>query len=83
MIEAEDRDKLLTYLIENDIEAKIHYPIPIHLQEAAKSLGYKKGDLPVCEAQSQSIITLPVHQHLTDDQISYVIDHVKRFYKTK
>ena len=83
MIEAEDRDKLLTYLIENDIEAKIHYPIPIHLQEAAKSLGYKKGDFPVCEAQSKSIITLPVHQHLPDDQISYVIDSVRKFYKTK
>jgi dTDP-3-amino-2,3,6-trideoxy-4-keto-D-glucose/dTDP-3-amino-3,4,6-trideoxy-alpha-D-glucose/dTDP-2,6-dideoxy-D-kanosamine transaminase len=83
MIEAEDRDKLLTYLIENDIEAKIHYPIPIHLQKAAQHFGYKEGDFPVCEAQSRSILTLPVHQHLPDDQISYVIDHVRKFYKTK
>ena len=83
MFQTKDRDRLLAYLIENGIEAKIHYPIPIHLQRAARCFGYKEGDFPVCEAQSKSILTLPVHQHLTDDQVSYVVDHVKKFYKTK
>lgn len=81
MFRAKDRDRLLNYLIENGIEAKIHYPIPIHLQNAAKHLGYKEKDFPVCEAQCKSIITLPVHQHLTDDQIYYVIETIKKFYK--
>lgn len=80
VIQARERDKLYKYLGENNIEAKIHYPIPIHLQKASRHLGYKEGDFPVCEAQAKSIITLPVHQHLTDEEIDYVIDNIKRFY---
>ena len=80
MFQVKKRNSLLDYLIEHGIEAKIHYPIPLHLQKAAVSSGYKKGDFPVCEAQCKSIITLPVHQHLTDNQISYVIENIKKFY---
>lgn len=80
---AQDRDKLLDYLIKNGIEAKVHYPIPLHLQNAAKNLGYKKGDFPVCESQCKSIITLPVHQHLKDEEILYVIEKIKEFYLGK
>ncbi len=82
MVQARDRDRLLASLIDNGVEAKIHYPIPLHLQKAARHLGYKEGDFPVCERQARSIITLPVHQHLTDDQISYVIDTIRTFYRT-
>jgi len=74
------RDQLLSYLNKNHIDAKVHYPIPLHLQKAAKNLGYKKGDFPVTEAQCKSIITLPVHQHLSREQIDYVIRKVKEFY---
>jgi len=81
VILAKQRNKLGAYLAEKGIEAKVHYPIPIHLQQASKYLGYKEGDFPVCEAQAKSIITLPVHQHLTDDEITYVIDNIRRFYK--
>jgi len=81
VIQAKRRDELLRYLAEQGIEAKIHYPIPIHLQKACGYLGYKAGDFPVCEAQSQSIISLPVHQHLKQDQIAYVIDTIRKFYK--
>jgi len=81
VIQAKKRDKLLAYLVHNGIEAKVHYPIPIHLQQASRYLGYKEGDFPACEAQTKSIITLPVHQHLTDDELTYVIDNIRRFYK--
>jgi aminotransferase EvaB len=81
MFYAKKRAQLLAYLLKNGIEAKIHYPIPLHLQKASRYLGYKKGDFSVCEAQCKSIITLPVHQHLTDSQISYMIDKIKDFYK--
>ncbi len=81
MIMVKDRDKLFSHLIENGIEAKIHYPIPLHMQPAASNLGYKKGTFPVTEFQCNSIITLPVHQHLTEDQIDYVIEKIKEFYK--
>lgn len=80
MVIAKDRDKLLSYLINNGIEAKIHYPIPLHLQPAAASFGYKEGDFPVTESQCKSIITLPVHQHLTEEQIDYIIKKMKGFY---
>ena len=81
VIRAKDRDKLYRYLLENGIEAKVHYPVPLHLQQASEYLGYKEGDFPVCEAQARSIITLPVHQHLIKDQLSYVIDTIRKFYK--
>lgn len=74
------RDQLLAYLNNNHIEAKVHYPIPLHLQQAAKKLGYKKGDFPVTEAQCKSIITLPVHQHLSSEQTDYVTRKIKEFY---
>lgn len=80
MIMVKNRAKLLSYLTENGIEAKIHYPIPLHLQRAAANLGYKKGDFPVTEFQCNSILSLPVHQHLTEDQTDYVIEKIKDFY---
>lgn len=80
MIMVKNRDKLLSYLIENGIEAKVHYPIPLHLQPASARLGYKEGDFPVTESQCKSIITLPVHQHLTEEQTDYIIEKIKEFY---
>jgi dTDP-4-amino-4,6-dideoxygalactose transaminase len=80
MIQAENRDNLLKFLEENNISAKIHYPIPIHLQKGAEYLGYKKGSLPETEKQSQTIISLPVHQDLTKEEIFRVIELIKKFY---
>ncbi len=81
VIHAKRRDALLKYLMGKGISAKIHYPIPVHLQKASRYLGYKKGDFPVCEEHCRTIITLPVHQHLTQAQVDYVIDCVYKFYK--
>jgi dTDP-4-amino-4,6-dideoxygalactose transaminase len=80
MFQARNRDALLASLHARGVEAKIHYPIPLHLQKAAKPLGYKEGDFPVTERQAKAIITLPVHQHLTDDQIDYMVDTIRKFY---
>lgn len=80
IVRAEKRDALLKYLIERGVEAKVHYPIPVHLQKAAKYLGYKKGDFPVCEKDCGQIITLPVHSYLTQEEIDYAIDCVRSFY---
>jgi len=77
VIQASDRDGLLGYLEEQGVEAKVHYPIPLHLQEAAKPLGYKEGDFPVCEKHCRTIITLPVHQYLSSDQLDYTIGHIR------
>ena len=81
ILRVKKRDELLAYLNQNGVEAKVHYPIPVHLQKAAAALGYKKGDFPVCEEDCKNIITLPAHQHLTTDEIDYAIDQVRQFYK--
>ncbi len=83
IIRTKHRDELLAYLNAKGVEAKIHYPIPVHLQKAAAHLGYKAGDFPVCEADSRSIITLPVHQHLTQEEIEYTIEQIRAFYLKK
>jgi len=80
VLRVKDRDKLLAYLLDKGVRAKVHYPIPVHLQKAAQYLGYKEGDFPVCEKDTRSIITLPVHQHLTEEEKTYVIDCIRDFY---
>ncbi|MDP8236383.1 MAG: DegT/DnrJ/EryC1/StrS family aminotransferase, partial [Candidatus Erginobacter occultus] len=52
VIEVENRDELIAFLAEKGVETKIHYPIPIHLMEAAGKYGYQRGDFPVAEAQA-------------------------------
>jgi aminotransferase EvaB len=80
IVRAQKRDELLTYLQHNGVEAKVHYPIPVHLQKASAHLGYKKGDFPVAEKDAQVMITLPAHQHLRADEIDYMIEMVRSFY---
>lgn len=82
IVRAKGRDELLAYLNKNGIEAKVHYPIPVHLQKAARYLGYKEDDFPVSEEHARTAITLPAHQHLTDDEINYVVEQVKHFYQS-
>lgn len=74
------RNELLAYLNDQGVEAKVHYPIPMHLQPAAAYLGYKVGDFPVCESDCESIITLPAHQHLTQGELDYTVEAIRRFY---
>lgn len=80
MRQVERRDELHEHLLSKGISAKVHYPIPLHLQEGLRHLGYKKGDFPVAERQAERIITLPVDQHLSDAQIETVIGAVRDFY---
>jgi dTDP-4-amino-4,6-dideoxygalactose transaminase len=78
VIQIDHRDAVRDYLTAKGVETAIHYPVPIHLQPAAKSLGYKKGDFPVTENQASTILTLPVNQFLEDDDIVYVCDCVNQ-----
>lgn len=80
VVRAERRDALLQALTADGVEAKVHYPIPLHLQPAAKDLGYRTGDFPVAEAQAADIITLPCNQYLKDDEIDYMVACVRAFY---
>ena len=79
VIMTKKRDALRDFLMKQNIETAIHYPIPIHLQPASKYLKYKKGDFPIAEKQSNQILTLPIHQFLTKKQILYVCDMINKF----
>ena len=78
---ARERDALFTYLLEQGIEAKIHYPIPLPLQRGLAHLGYKRGDFPEAERQSASLITIPVDQHLTTEERTYIVETIRAFYE--
>ena len=77
---AEDRDALLEHCIEHGIEAKVHYPVPIYRQPALKHLEYRKGDFPVADSHTDKIITFPCDQHLSPEQLDYVVEVVSDFY---
>lgn len=83
VIQCDHRNELQKYLSEKGIDSKIHYPIPIHLQKCAEGLGYKKGDLPRTEQQAERILSLPVHQYLSDDQVDLVIESIRDFFVSR
>jgi dTDP-4-amino-4,6-dideoxygalactose transaminase len=82
VIQVERRDDLKAFLAGNGIETAVHYPVPLHLQPAAKELGYVKGDMPETESQAARILTLPVNQFLSEDDIHLVANSVNRFFAT-
>ncbi len=77
------RDALRAFLTERGIGTQIHYPVPIHMQEAAQFLGYRKGDLPVTEKVAGEVLSLPMYAELTDAQIDRVAASVTEFMRTK
>ncbi len=77
-VEAKQRDALVEFLNKRDIEARVHYPIP--LQGALDLAGHTREDFPKAYDQSDRIITLPVHEHLNHDQQDFVVDSIKEFF---
>jgi dTDP-4-amino-4,6-dideoxygalactose transaminase len=73
------RDELQTHLNEAGIGTGIHYPIPVHLQRAYDSMGWKRGDFPVTEQASEQILSLPMFGGLRADQQQRVADMVAEF----
>ena len=79
MVRHQNRDALQDYLQHVGIDTKVNYPIPIHLQDAAKELGYKKGDFPVAERLAETILSLPIYGEIPSEHVDYVIKHVREF----
>ncbi len=79
VIESKKRDQLQNFLSSKKITTLIHYPIPIHLQEAYKELEIPTGMLPITESSAKRILSLPVCPELTEAQIGYVADSIRHF----
>jgi len=79
-IECERRDELQRFLIGNGVDAKVHYPVPMHLQPAARQYGYKPGDFPRAEALCKSVLSLPVHEFITTGQREQMASLIREFY---
>ena len=77
---AERRNDLLAYCKQKGIEAKVHYPVPLYLQEGLRPYGYKRGDFPVTDRQADTMISFPAHEHLTQEQLAYIVQTVQEFY---
>ena len=80
-INVQRRDALQKYLIKNSIDAKVHYPTPIHLQPAAKYLKYKKGDFPIAEKMANTSLSLPVHEFIKESDIKLMAKLIHKFYQ--
>lgn len=80
VIRCERRDELMKHLLSKGVDAKIHYPTPIHLQEAAQSLGYKQADFPKTLQAISEILSLPLYPGLTQEQQEHVVQSVRSFY---
>lgn len=80
-VDADRRDHMVKYLISKGIDAKVHYPIPLFLQDGLKHLGYRKGDFPETELQAKEVISLPVDQHLSKEEMQYCMDQVCNYFK--
>ncbi|MEZ4515568.1 MAG: DegT/DnrJ/EryC1/StrS family aminotransferase [Chloroflexota bacterium] len=83
VVRLEDRETLQERLQEAGIASGLHYPVPIHLQEAYSELGYKEGDFPITEAYAKTILSLPMFPELTDEMIASIGDVVGEFFITK
>ena len=81
VIKVDKRDELKKYLEKKGITTSIHYPTPIHLQPAAKKLGFKLGDYPNTERQAKRILTLPINQYINENQINYISKTINNFYE--
>jgi len=82
-IRTNKRDKLQQYLKGKGIPSMVYYPGVIHLQEAYRFLGYKKGDFPVSEQLAETVLSLPMHTELKEEQLEFITDSVKEFFSDR
>ena len=81
VIRSQHRDDLQKYLMKNGIQTLIHYPVPVHLQQAYYDLNIKPESLPITEKYAAEILSLPMYPELKDDDVFYVADKINDFYK--
>lgn len=78
-VRCKERDSLEAYLNSKEISTNKHYPIPIHLQECYKDLGFKKRDFPVAEEISNTELSIPMYYGMTEEEVSYIIKVINEY----
>jgi len=76
-IRVKERAEFIQSLTNKGIGCGVHYPVPIHLQEAYRALGYKKGSFPIAESTAEEFVSLPMFPELTEAQLQRVVEAVK------
>jgi dTDP-4-amino-4,6-dideoxygalactose transaminase len=79
VIRAARRDALQQHLADHGVATALHYPVPLHLQEALSDLGYRRGDFPVTERFVQEILSLPMYSGMTEEDQDHVIQAIRQF----
>lgn len=77
VVQVDNRDAVQRFLLEHGIATGLHYPIPLHLQQAYAHMGLKEGHFPVAEAYSKRLLSLPMYPELTEAQVEYVTRQLK------
>lgn len=80
VIQSSARNELAAFLNRRDIQTGLHYPLPLHLQECFKHLGYKKGNFKVTESLADCCLSLPIYPEMTESQIDFLITQIRKFY---
>ncbi|KUO58033.1 MAG: aminotransferase [Gracilibacter sp. BRH_c7a] len=81
VVQCKERDDFQKYLLECGIKTQIHYPIPPHLAECYRRLGFGMGDFPITEKYANEVISLPLYNGMTDEEIDYVVEAVNKWSK--
>ena len=81
-IRARKRDELRQCLKEKGIGSEVYYPIPLHLQNCYRELGYQKGDFPISERAAEEVLSLPIYPELTEHQLRQVVETIAAFYRS-
>ena len=82
VIRAKNRDQLRLFLKERGVDTEIYYPLPLHLQECFRDLGWKEGDLPESESAAAETLALPIYPELSNEQAEWVVQLISQFYLT-
>lgn len=82
-LRAPKRNALADHLKAKAIPHAIYYPVPLHMQKAFAVAGKRKGDYPIAEQAAEEVISLPMHTELTEEQLVYIVDAIREFYRAR